>query len=491
MNGMSRQTDSPLMAIRNDQGVGMILVIGISLAVSLMIATAAVMTVNTLGQSKQRTQYEQSLAAAEYGIDSALAHLQAAYDASASDYPIPAPGNEVCDADVVDLPDFAGDEAAEEAWARSQIETLANNDTSCVHSGTDGDYTVLKPEIAVTPNYQGYGTVYAMGWSPSRGAGGATERLVKNEYVFLPWEPGFAILAADDLVIDSSTYVSTVSGSDPSLAAVHSNGTVSTNGNPTVYGEVSSTESSTSGSTRFYANPDGNVTSQPEVSIPTVSARQYYFQADSTRSDWYDLCHNGGSGEVREYGSSGPCTGTVIPNGPSAIGWSYDGSSRTWTISRNSVSGTFFAHEADINNGTGNASFANMTVIASALSWGDCATKSKGNIDYSHYDIAAPATPHLFMMADSDIKTHSNFTAGNTGTNGSAVQSGLFTAGDQIWMQTSSQGAVGSVLAAEQCDPGGSEVDGPTTVKNPAVYYDPNADSPFTSIIRTTLWLEY
>ena len=28
-------------------------------------------------------------------------------------------------------------------------------------------------------------------------------------------------------------------------------------------------------------------------------------------------------------------------------------------------------------------------------------------------------------------------------------------------------------------------------IKNPAIYYDPNSDAPFTSLIDTTLWLEY
>jgi hypothetical protein len=59
-------------------------------------------------------------------------------------------------------------------------------------------------------------------------------------------------------------------------------------------------------------------------------------------------------------------------------------------------------------------------------------------------------------------------------------------------MQTSSNGAYGSVVAADACDPadGTSLVDN-NLVKNPSIYYDPNAMAPFIDIINTTLWLEY
>ena len=58
-------------------------------------------------------------------------------------------------------------------------------------------------------------------------------------------------------------------------------------------------------------------------------------------------------------------------------------------------------------------------------------------------------------------------------------------------METSSQGAVGSVLVAGQCNHGNPDLVGTSEIKNPEIYYDPNSDAPFTSIINTTLWLEY
>jgi hypothetical protein len=33
-------------------------------------------------------------------------------------------------------------------------------------------------------------------------------------------------------------------------------------------------------------------------------------------------------------------------------------------------------------------------------------------------------------------------------------------------------------------------VDG-NSIKNPSIYYDPNAKAPFTNVINNTAWLEY
>jgi hypothetical protein len=102
----------------------------------------------------------------------------------------------------------------------------------------------------------------------------------------------------------------------------------------------------------------------------------------------------------------------------------------------------------------------------------------------------APSVSNLFMLADQDLLTHSNFYAGSS--SGGTVVSGLFVAGDQIQLETSSAGAYGAVIAGDECDPtdGSSLVDA-NVVKNPAIYYDPNGQAPFVDIINTTLWLEY
>ena len=66
----------------------------------------------------------------------------------------------------------------------------------------------------------------------------------------------------------------------------------------------------------------------------------------------------------------------------------------------------------------------------------------------------------------------------------------MFVAGDQISLQTSSSGAygLGHWRGTSATSPA------PVTsheVKNPTIYYDPNSDAPFTSVVNTTLWQEF
>jgi hypothetical protein len=118
-----------------------------------------------------------------------------------------------------------------------------------------------------------------------------------------------------------------------------------------------------------------------------------------------------------------------------------------------------------------------------------CGSKSYGSISWDHYALGQTAFGGLWFLADSDLVTTSNFTAGSTAA---PVSSGMFVAGDQMQLQTSSQGAVGSVIIGNQCptEAAGGLTDS-TQVKNPSVYYDANADGAFTSVVTTSLWLDY
>ncbi len=482
--------------LRNEEGVGLVLVIGIGAFILALLGVAVSMAINSLNISQHRSNYEMALASAETGIDETLGRLQWAYDSNGVDFPIPNTATAtfptpVCDSAPVSQPADFDSADDERDWAVARIEALVASNPGCLQTTESGQYIVLKPSTPlVDGRYPGFGRVYAMGWSPDRTTANASSRLVKVEYVFLPYTPQNAILTAGNLAISSSTTVTTAAGYPPELAGIHSNGTITTQGNPTVYGMVTSTGPSTASSNRFYSNPGGSVANAPTNTVPRVSARSFYFNAPNSdavavSSRWYDLCPDG---SVKAWSDGGPCTGAVKST-QSDIGWSYDSGTRTWTASRNTVSGAFYAHEANVTEGNGNASIANITVIASSQNASDCATKRYGNIHWDHYDMRAPAFRNLFLYADADIETESNFSAGSTGAGGSAVISGMFVAGDQISMQTSSQGAVGSVIAADRCTT--SPMVTSNEVKNPAVYFDPDGDSPFTDIINTTLWLEY
>ena len=183
---------------------------------------------------------------------------------------------------------------------------------------------------------------------------------------------------------------------------------------------------------------------------------------------------------------------TKIADGPFQ-GWSYKASTHTWTASKDTTPGTYFVHMANVANGNGNGSIQNISVIASATS-SDCSTKQYGNIVWDHYDTPAPAFKNLFFLADGDLSATSNFYSGQSSSGN--VVSGMYIAGEEIQIWTSSSGLVGAVLAANQCPLNGSGADdsGPVSsneVQGQIVKFDPNGDSPFSSLISTTLWLEY
>lgn len=484
---------SRLHRIRNDQdGFGLILVIGVTAFVTVLIVTASVVAVHGLKQSQNRTKFEQSLASAENGIDATLAHLQKAFDDYNADYPVPSLGTPAeptpaCSAAEVAQPAPFATQAAEDTWARTQLATLPS---SCWQTGASGDYLVLKPATPlVNGAYPKYGKVYALGMSPSHTDPGAVTRMVKAEYVFMPFRPTHAVLTGGDLNISASTTVTAAYGVDPALAAVHTNGSVrSVLGNPSVSGPVTSTgDSSGQGSNRFASNPGGSVSSKPPQSIPKVNARTMYYLASGVpggTANWFDLCTDG---TARPWSASGPCQGTSIGSSP-VRGWSYDAGAHLWTATKDALSGTYYVDGADVTSGNGVKTFTNLTVIAASTNPGDCATKQYGNINWTRYDILAPSYPNVWFYADADIATGSNFSAGS-GISAPPVVSGMFIAGDQISLQTSSSGAVGSVLAGSACTT--SPLVTINEVKNPAIYYDPNSTAPFTSIITTTLWLEY
>ena len=157
-------------------------------------------------------------------------------------------------------------------------------------------------------------------------------------------------------------------------------------------------------------------------------------------------------------------------------------------LKRGGNSGTYYAHHADVTNPASNSGPAvpNLTVLASAPSL--ACNKVGGNITWGSSDPAAPSLTSTWLVADQDLKTTSNYQAGSA--SGSTVISGFFIAGDQVEMSTSSNGAYGAVIALDGCDPNGSLVDA-NSIKNPSIYYDPNAQAPFTDVINNTLWLEY
>jgi len=516
---MSLNRRRPLLQrlVHEDDGLGLILVLGVSVVVFGLIATSVAYALNSVQQAGQRTSFEQSLAASENGVDATLARLQDAFSGYNDDYPIPAPNSprypeQTCEAPLVTWPaqlangttvsDSKGNflaagsstaEANEKLWAQQQLIALTAK-PACVHKGGQGEYVVLKPETTKINNlYPKYGKVYSLGAVPAFGAARAKTRLVKAEYVFMPYRPLQAVLTGGDLEIGASVKIVGAAGTDQTLAGVHTNGRIVINGGSAsvISGAVSST-GTPSGSI------SGNLVSQmPTQALPTVSAREFYYQAPSNdaaaMATWRDLCYDSTVGpSVRVWNAGGPCTGAEIGT-PASIGWTFATNGRTWAATRDAVSGTYFVYEGNVTNGVGQATLPNMTVIAASANPDICGAKRYGNISWDHYDIAAPAFHNMWFFADGDVRVDANISIGQGATTPPVV-SGFILAGDQVYLQTSSNSAVGAVVATDKCVGSPQPADSLTpgnVVKNLQLYYDPNSDAPFTSIITNSLWLDY
>lgn len=487
--------------LRGDDGIGLVLVLGMGAILTGLMIISTTTAIRSLSSSREHVSFESALAVADGGIDTALARARATYVANGTDsYAIPSPTNPVgaCDATAVAWP-FATQPtpAAERAWARTELESLASSSPGCLQSGPNGDYAMLKPT--------GRQVVYALGWSPRRGAVEVKARLLKAEYLFTPYSPSHAILTGGDLTLNSSTTVTAAPPNSPSLAAVHTNGTLSvSSGNPSVSGLVTqSADNPTAASNNFSANTGDDVVGAAKQPIPFEGALGIWKRnrASNPPGGWYDLCPDG---RVRSPDGTAvppavpqPCTGTEQANvsaGGSYRGWSYNGSGavKVWSagteIKQNGFSGTYYVHQGDVLNPASNSGSAvpNLTVLASSVASG--CDKVAGNITWGSTDPLAPSLTNTWLVADQDLKTESNYQAGSA--SGGTVISGLFIAGDQIEMSTSSNGAYGAVIALDQCSPVSSLV-ASNVIKNPSIYYDPNAQAPFTDVINNTLWLEY
>ena len=487
----------------NDEGFALLTVIatvGIVLSFVSVIGITAVRSERSAGQ---HTSFEQSLAVAEYGLSQGLGRVDQTYSASpGSDYTSPAPGGD-CSAATVHWSDAGpttGVSASsdERAWARDWLLKLATV-PGCLRSSTQptAQYVFLKPS--------GRQTVYAMSFVPSFAAASKQSRLLKAEYIFAPYKPTEAVLTQGDVTLDSSTTVTIAPGSGAATqAGVHSNGSISVQGNPSVTGLVTSTGTSSGSSNNFASNPGGGISVSPAETVPHISARSLYFTEEpryvvNSSSTWYDLCRDG---TARQPSSSGPCTGTSLGSFTSgalfnnAWQWKPAGScpdsstAPCWLAGKNLPDGVYYVDGADVAmaSGVGNTTTAHATIIAAAQDPTACA-KTGGTIDWDHTNISAPAISGLFMLADADLQTGSNFSAGSDDGQGNVV-AGQFDAGDQVNMQTSSNGAFGSVIAADQCTASGTLVP-VNEIKNPSIYFDPNAAAPVSGVLDTTLWLEY
>jgi hypothetical protein len=442
----------------DDQGIALAMVLLITVAVSGLIASMVIVGTGSLRSATGHAKFDQSLAAAEAGLDSMLAELQ-------SDQGFSNVGS-VPSSWATSPPT----EAVEQAWARAAI--LAEGSGSLVDAGV-GEYVAIKPA--------GWNSVYAMGWSPSKAAPKATARLVKAEYLFSPYKPGNAILTSGNLSFSSSVTVDVATGL-VGKANVHTNGGVNGTGcSQTVNGTVTSSGAyGVCGS----VGDTGSGGGYPIEDVPEINTRYVYdkFASSYAATSWYDLCNDG---TVKRPGTT-PCSGTQLADvsgGGTYRGWSYGSGSGTtapiWTMGSTSWGpGIYYAYRSDATMDR-NTNVASATVIAEGAPTGGptsrCGMKG-GKITAKLVGIGSAALPGVVFMADDDLEVTANFEGGV----------GLFGAGNQVKLETSSNGITGTVIANDKCTAGGDR----NEVKNAVVNYDRNVEVPLLDMIRTTQWLE-
>ena len=464
-----------------DRGMGMVLVIGMSIVAMLAAMGVVSIGIFSLRSSAQHVSFEQALAAAEAGIDDQLAAIQAANDQDPPvDYSTPSPCNT-----TGSVPASFSTSAAERTWAKSVINSLP---ASCTKTISAGQYVAFRPA--------GKQVVYSMGWAPSRTSTHSKHRLIKAEYLFGPFKPSNAILTNGDLNFSGSVYSDYIGAA--TSANVHSNGNITSNGSGsmTILGQV--TASGSNAVANGGSCPNGVTgpctSSAPLERVNVPSSRQIYNALSTGTSDWYDLCPDGTVHTPNPAGGT-PCSGTQIGAAPYR-GWTYTGPAGSaaplWTLVRQSGTttypGAYYVYHGDAQVGDqGNDSTAwNITVMAESGKPGvdgvpggytNAASCNKygGNINWKLFTIQNYLQGTVFV-ADGNLTGSANTNAGD----------GMFYAADKVDLSTSSGTITGAVVAGNGCAAAGS-----SNIQGMTIHYDQDAQIPVSSIIDTTLWLEY
>ena len=446
-------------SLSNDSGIAMVSTIGIVMFITALMIVSVVTSTAAIRSSRDHVSFEQSLAAAEAGVDANLAKVSEAYNSGNPGWTNPAP----CALPAPTAADVAGPEA-ERAWAQSRLSALP---AACTVTTPQGRF--------VAGRAPGRQAVYSLGLSGAAGAMGTKDRLLKAEYVFAPYKPGKALLTDGTLDLSGSVAVNNLNPSIP--ADVHANGSV-TGINPStqVSGSVTATGTATGGCSNITG---GCIGGNPVEPIPNTNPRVIWSTYAPFEPNWVDLCPDGLARDPQP-SSTAPCTGPTISSGP----WVYslDALIPTWTYPRTSsnVPGVYYVYLGNaVVGGIGNSNdVRQVTVVAEpAPTGGGAATCGKrgGDITWKLFNLQ-PYLSGLVLFAGGSLYGSANADAGP----------GLFLANDRVNISTSSSTMTGAIVANNQCAAAGTN-----SVQGVTIFYDDTIEAPVNDIIRTTLWLEY
>lgn len=467
-----------LRANQDDSGLGIILVLGVTMALALIVVATLGVAVNSLSSSRLHVEFEASLDAAETGLEATLGLIQTANDAGGS---YTSPGS--CSASWTWPSTTVPTIAQETAWARAAFAAMPG---SCVQNAGAGQYIAFR---ALDQAGRVVPVVYAIGYSPSK-ATDATGRILKAQFVFSPYSPAYAILAKATIAFTGAVDISVGAGATAASADVFAVGNITNSGALTVDGSLSATgTNSLVGSCPSVSITGSCVQGAAAQAVPTSTARGIYRSLSASMPlGWYDLCPDG---SVRRPDplSATPCLGTstLLSGSGTYRGWAFSGSgsSKTWTFTPvvgTPYPGAYYAFQTNVVvTGSGPAgTTATLTAIAEAAPTGGLAAscnKSGGDIAWSNSNVDA-YLPGVVFVADGQLTSTVNATVGV----------GLLVAADNF-ISTPASGTTtsieGAILTNNNC-----AIRAGNTIQRTNLVFDDTADVPLATTVRTTEWLE-
>jgi hypothetical protein len=481
------------MAVQDDAGFALILVIGFMTIILGIVAVSLSVANRSLNSSSAHTNYDRALAVAESGVDQTLGTLKVNQDfANAST-------STSCSGLAYSL-------STERAWARCTIAAAATIAT--VTHTVNGDFYAMRPA--------GLQTVYSMGWVPSITTAHPKKRLIKTDYIYADYVPSQALLVGGNLDMSGSVAISGATG-QPS--GVHSNGNITSGASDRIDGPVTASGTYDCAAHDTNATPcltTGNNTAvQP---IPDIDPLFSYHNqvpvyggnadglADPTlyNGTWWDLCPDGTVHAPAAGTAAIPCSGTMLDSSGSYRGWTWTAGTSTtppqWRMTQDDspYAGAYYVWRGNayIDGKTGHGHTWNATVFAEAGQptaiapyssagvpggYTNTATCGKygGDIAWNHTDVD-DYIPGTVFVAGADLIDSANNNAG----------AGIFAAADQVHMSTSSASLTGAIVAGDACkgDPSSPDTN---QVQGITLTYDDTGEGAVASVVRTTLWLEY
>lgn len=479
---MNTRMKAARAALAREDGMGLMMVIGIGALVMLMAIGAQILAGVSLTASHQHQQGQEAVDASEQGIDETLAKLKSDWFYDTDTLVLDTLGSSAAaGGDIGALPSTVTTVAAEKAWLSDRAEWVRQHQPTLIKHSPEGDYLALRPGNRRT--------VYAFSWVPNATAPKKT-RMIKVEYLLAATNPKQAVLIDGRLVVSGNA---TVTGSGGN---VHANDIVNIGGSAVISGDLSSTGiiDTTGGGYTVggQVKPNSNAVQVDEL-IPRTVWEQNRGKVNTATGVyepnplWYDLCPGGVVRAAPTTASAtGPCTGPVT----TATGWSFSGPASgpggTWSYnSSTGYPGTYYAYQSNIDITGSPGSSADpwiATLLAEAVP--DATGRLYGDISLTGHPSIVGSLTNIGIIAGRDLTMHGSPSPATTET-----LEGLIGAAEQIKVLGNTE-LFGVLMANDLPDTAGSPVTSTQIGGSMTITFDGNLEVLVGQRIRTALWAE-